>query len=290
MKGVLILLLSLNISTAFAENFILAVVNSTPITYKSIETILFNKNSYKSKVDAVNQKIDNTLQLQKVKELNIEPSIKDINMALLNVAEVNNISIEELRTYPEFSSLKTEIFEKIAILNLQRLITKNITISEEEVNQTCLIKNNEEGVKQIKIAQIIISEIEPKDGSEKSIAIKSFLKKISKHISNGASFEAFAKLHSQHPSYVKGGITNWIEVSGPTLIMLDSLKKNEVSQIYLTDFGFAVGIKVDERFVSINLKKCKEELIYLNAEEFYSNWVKDLREDAYIKIFYEKLY
>ena len=289
MKGVLILLLSLCIGAAFAENFILAVVNSTPITYKSIETILSNKNSYESKVDAVNQKIDNILQLQKVKELNIEPSIKDVSMALLNVAEVNNISIGELRAYPEFSSLKTEIFEKIAILNLQRLITKDITISEEEVNKVCSIKNNKEGVKQIKIAQIIISEIEPIDGSEKSIAIKSFLKKISKHISNGASFEAFAKLHSQHPSYVKGGITNWIEVSGPTLIMLDSLKKNEVSQIYLTDFGFAVGIKVDERFVSINLKKCKEELIYLNAEEFYLNWVKDLREDAYIKIFYEKL-
>jgi len=289
MKGVLILLLSLSIGGAFAENFILAVVNSTPITYKSIETILSNKNSYESKVDAVNQKIDNILQLQKVKELNIEPSIKDVSMALLNVAEVNNISIGELRAYPEFSSLKTEIFEKIAILNLQRLITKDITISEEEVNKVCSIKNNKEGVKQIKIAQIIISEIEQKDGSEKSIAIKSFLKKISKHISNGASFEAFAKLHSQHPSYVKGGITNWIEVSGPTLIMLDSLKKNEVSQIYLTDFGFAVGIKVDERFVSINLKKCKEELIYLNAEELYLNWVKDLREDAYIKIFYEKL-
>ena len=289
MKGVLILLLSLCIGAAFAENFILAVVNSTPITYKSIETILSNKNSYESKVDAVNQKIDNILQLQKVKELNIEPSIKDVSMALLNVAEVNNISIGELRAYPEFSSLKTEIFEKIAILNLQRLITKDITISEEEVNKVCSIKNNKEGVKQIKIAQIIISEIEPIDGSEKSIAIKSFLKKISKHISNGASFEAFAKLHSQHPSYVKGGITNWIEVSGPTLIMLDSLKKNEVSQIYLTDFGFAVGIKVDERFVSINLKKCKEELIYLNAEELYLNWVKDLREDAYIKIFYEKL-
>ncbi|MDA8942202.1 peptidylprolyl isomerase [bacterium] len=289
MKGVLILLLSLSISTSFAENFILAVVNSTPITYKSIETILSSKNSYEIRVDAVNQKIDNTLQLQKVKELNIEPSIKDINMALLNVAEVNNISIEELRAYPEFSSLKTEIFEKIAILNLQRLITKDITISQEEVNQVCSIKNNEEGVKQIKIAQIIISEIELMDGSEKPIAIKSFLKKISKHISNGASFEAFAKLHSQHPSYVKGGITNWIEVSGPTLKMLDSLKKNEVSQIYLTDFGYAVGIKVDERFVSINIKKCKEELIYLNAEEFYSNWVKDLREDAYIKIFYEKL-
>ena len=289
MKGVLTLLLSLSISTAFAENFILAVVNSTPITYKSIEANLSNKNSYESKVDAVNQKVDSILQVQKAKNFNIEPSIKDINMALLNIAEVNNISIGELRAYPEFLSLKTEISEKIAILNLQRLITKDITTSEEDVNQACSIKNNEEGVKQIKIAQIIVSEIEPKDGSEKSIAIKSFLKKISRHISNGASFEAFAKLHSQHPSYVKGGITNWIEVSGPTLIMLDSLKKNEVSKIYLTDFGFAVGIKVDERFVSINLKECKEELIYLKAEEFYLNWVKDLREDAYVKIFYEKL-
>ena len=56
--------------------------------------------------------------------------------------------------------------------------------------------------------------------------------------------------------------------------MLDSLKKNEVSKIYLTDFGFAIGIKLDERFVSSNLKQCKEKLIYLKAEKFYSNWLK----------------
>ena len=289
MKGVLILLLSLNISTAFAENFILAVVNSTPITYKSIETILSNKNSYESKVDAVNQKIDNTLQLQKVKELNIEPSIKDINMALLNVAEVNNISIEELRTYPEFLSLKTEISEKISILNLQRLITKDITISEQEVFETCSIKNNEEGIKQIKIAQIIISEIEAKDHSNKSLEIKSFLQKLSKHISNGASFEAFAKLHSQHPSYANGGVTKWIEVSGPILIMLDSLTNKEVSEIYLTDFGYAIGIKLEERYVSSNLNQCKEKLLYRKSENYYLEWVDNLRDGSYIKIYHDKL-
>jgi len=289
MKRVLALIFILSIGHVFAENSILAVVNNTPITYKSIETILSTTNSYESKVDAVNQKIDSILQLQKAKDLNIEPLIKDINMALLNIAEVNSISIEELRTYPEFLSLKTEISEKISILNLQRLITKDITISEQEVIETCSIKNNKEGIKQIKIAQIIISEIEVKDHSNKSLEIKSFLKKLSKHISNGASFEAFAKLHSQHPSYANGGVTNWIEVSGPILIMLDSLTNKEVSEIYLTDFGFAIGIKLDERFVSSNLKQCKEKLIYLEAEKFYSNWVHGLKEEAFIKIYHDAL-
>ena len=289
MKGVLTLFLSLTISTSFAENSILAVVNNTPITYKSIETILSTTNSYESKVDAVNQKIDNILQLQKAKDLNIEPLEKDINIALLNIAEVNSISIEELRTYPEFLSLKTEISEKISILNLQRLITKDITISEQEVIETCSIKNNEEGIKQIKIAQIIISEIEEKDHSNKSLEIKSFLQKLSKHISNGASFEAFAKLHSQHPSYANGGVTKWIEVSGPILIMLDSLTNKEVSEIYLTDFGYAIGIKLEERYVSSNLNQCKEKLLYRKSENYYLEWIDNLREGSYIKIYHDRL-
>ena len=289
MKRVFALLLSLSISVVFAENTILAVVNSTPISYKSIEIILSTKNSYESKVDAVNQRIDKILQLQKAKELNIEPSKNDINMALLNIAEVNTISEEELSAYPEFLTLKTEISERIAILNLQSLITKDINISEEEVAESCSIKSNEEGVKQIRIAQIIISEIEVKDESEKSLEIKSFLKKLSKHIRKGASFEAFARLHSQHPSYAKGGLTSWIEVSGPTLIMLDSLKSKEVSEIYLTDSGYAIGKKLGERYVSSNLNQCKEKLLYRKAEKYYSEWVNNLRDSSYIKIYHDKL-
>tara|TARA_B110000459_G_scaffold192498_1_gene229789 strand:+ start:250 stop:1122 length:873 start_codon:yes stop_codon:yes gene_type:complete len=289
MKRVFALLLSLSISAVFAENTILAVVNSTPISYKSIEIILSTKDSYESKVDAVNQRIDKILQLQKAKELNIEPSKNDINMALLNIAEVNTISEEELSAYPEFLTLKTEISERIAILNLQSLITKDINISEEEVAESCSIKSNEEGVKQIRIAQIIISEIEVKDESEKSLEIKSFLKKLSKHIRKGASFEAFARLHSQHPSYAKGGLTSWIEVSGPTLIMLDSLKSKEVSEVYLTDFGYAIGKKLEERYVSSNLNQCKEKLLYRKAEKYYSEWVNNLRDSSYIKIYHDKL-
>jgi len=289
MKRVLSLLLIFNVSVVFAKNTIIAIVNDSLITYKSIETQLLNTGANKHKVDIVNEKIDSILQLQKARELNAQASKSDINGALLSIATSNKISIDQLRAYPEFSSLEIEVSERITILNLQRLITRDVNIPESEALNICSKDAFNTNIKQIKIAQIIISEVESYAQNNQDIAIKAFLNKLSKHISKGASFEAFAKLHSQHPSYANGGVTDWIEVDNPTIIMLDSLKDNEVSQIYLTDFGLAIAMKLEERFISSDLKKCKEKLIYLRAEKFYTNWITGLREEAYIKIYHDLL-
>ena len=289
MKRVLALLFILSTGSVFSENVIIAVINNSVITYKSLENTFLNTSSKEHKADIVNQRINDILQLQKAKELNIEASINDINLALLEISKSNNISLEQLQTYPEFLSLETEVLEKISILNLQRYITRNINIPESESLNICSKELSNTNIKQIKVAQIIISKVESGSQNDQDMAIKEFLNKLSKHISKGASFEAFAKLHSQHPSYANGGTTDWIEVNNPTLVMLDSLKANEVSKIYLTEFGFAIAIKLEERFVSSNLKKCKEKLIYLSAEKFYSNWVESLREEAYIKIYHDLL-
>ena len=288
MKRALALLFILSIGNVFAENIIIGVVNNSVITYNSLKTLLLNTSSQEDKVEIINQRINVILQIEKAKELSIEASLNDVNLTLVEISKSNNISLEQLRSYPEFSSLEIEVYEKLSILNLQRYVTKDVTIDENEAINICS-KQTSESIKQIKIAQIIISEIEVENQNDKDIAIKAFLNKLSKHISKGASFEGFAKLHSQHSSYVNGGITNWIEVTSPTVKMLDSLKNSEVSQIYLTDFGFAIGIKLDERFVSSNLKQCKEKLIYLKAEKFYSNWVSELHEEAFIKIYHDAL-
>ena len=287
MKRALTLLLIFCSGLVYTENTIIAIVNNDIISLKAIESKILNANASEYKVDIVNQRIDNILQLQQAKELNVEATQNDVNLTLLDIAKNNNITIEQLRSYPEFLSLKIEVSEKITILNLQRLITKDINISEEEILNTCNKEDNGKGIKQIKIAQIIISELS--DQNDQEFLIKAFLKKLSEHISKGASFIAFAKLHSQHSSYLNGGETEWIEVDNPTVKMLDLLKENEVSKIYLTDFGFAIGIKLAERFVSSELKQCKEKLTYLNAEKFYSSWVKELRDKAYIKIYYDAL-
>ena len=71
--------------------------------------------------------------------------------------------------------------------------------------------------------------------------------------------------------------------------MLDSLNKNEVSEIYSTDFGLAIAIKIDERFISSKLKECEERAIYQNAKVYYAQWLKNLKEQSFIEIYYEKL-
>ena len=288
MKRVLALLFILSISPVFAENVIVGVANNTVITYNSLKPLLLDANSQDHKVDIINQRINDVLQLEKAKEFGIEASPNDVNLALFEISKSNNISLDQLQAYPEFLSLKTEVSERISILNLQRYITRDVTITENDAINICS-KKSSNTIKQIKIAQIIISEIESETQNDKDIDIKAFLNKLSKHISKGASFEGFAKLHSQHSSYLNGGITDWIDVDNPIVSMLDSLNDNEVSKIYLTDFGFAIGIKLEERFIVSNLKQCKEKLIYLNAEKFYSSWVKGLREQAYIKIYHDAL-
>jgi len=78
-------------------------------------------------------------------------------------------------------------------------------------------------------------------------------------------------------------------VENPTIEMFDSLQEGEVSSIYVTDSGWAIAIKVDERYVDPDLENCKEKIIYLKAQKFYAEWLGGLRDSAYIKIYSDKL-
>jgi len=293
MRSLLALILFLNFGTCFAENTILAVVDNEVVTLNSVKQKLNVTNSNEEKIAIIKNRIDTILQLTKTREFDISPTQSDINQALIQLANINEITIEQLNSYPEISLLTREVTEKLSILNLQRFITKDLilNISTNELIDNCPAIDNDIKIKQIKIAQIIISEIDDSDisSTNKDEAIKEFLKKLSKHITKGASFESFAKLHSQHPSYANGGISDWITVNSPTAEMLDLLKDGEVSKVYSNNIGFAIAIKVDERFISNNLEKCKEKLTYFNAEKFYLNWLKELRDNADIEIYINNL-
>jgi peptidyl-prolyl cis-trans isomerase SurA len=278
-------------SYAYSGNTIIAIFNETPIALNSVQINLNDSNSKNEKIMIINNYIDNILQLQKATEMKLTPTNIDIENILIDIAKSNNLSLRELMDFEDFYLIEKEIYEKLSILNLQRFITKELKVSEEQIHKACSNNNSINDQKQIKIAQIIISEIDAQtnDLDKKNLLIKTFLQKLANHIKKGASFDAFAKLHSQHPSYQNGGITNWLPVKGSTLKMLDSLDANEVSKVYMTDFGLAIAIKVDERFISSKVKECKERVIYEHAEMYYSVWLKNLREEANIEIYYDKL-
>ena len=284
------LLLTLNIS--LASNTILAIVNNEVITTGSFQNQLNIANSFDEKIELLNQQIDISLQIDMVKKFGIEPKNEEVNGALIQLARNKNISLSELKSHPQFTLFVEQIIETLSVIKLEQFITKDFKpeLSENEILQNCGIGKST-GVKQIKIAQIIISEILDSDSSikEQKNAVIRLLEKLSKHISKGASFEAFAKLHSQHPSYFNGGLSEWMFVNTPNIEMFDSLQNDEVSKIYETDGGWAIATKIDERYVDLDLEKCKKKIIYLQAQKFYADWLGGLRDSAYIKIYSDKL-
>ena len=291
MKKILVLFLVFVTGMVLAENTIIAIVNNAPISLHSLKDNFLSSKTVEEKIEILNTQIDITLQLQKVSEFNLRPTYEDVEAVLNDVAKNNNLSLNDLLNFDEIDSINNEIVEKLSILNLQRFITRDLDWPTKKILNACSNTDLKQDQKQIKIAQIIISEVNSdlKDYEQKNILIESFLNKLSSHISKGASFGSFAKLHSQHPSYQNGGATDWLTVDNPTLEMLDSLDKNEVSEIYSTDFGLAIAIKIDERFISSKLKACEERVIYQNAEKYYAQWLKKLKEQAFIKIYYDKL-
>ena len=291
MKKILVLFLVFVTGMVVAENTIIAIVNNAPISLHSLKDNFLSSKTVEEKIEILNTQIDITLQLQKVSEFNLRPRYEDVEAFLKDVAKNNNLTMNDLLNFDGIDSINNEIVEKLSILNLQRFITRDLDRPTKNILTDCSNKYLEQDQKQIKIAQIIISEVNSdlKDYEQKNILIESFLNKLSNHISKGASFGSFAKLHSQHPSYQNGGATDWLTVNNPTLEMLDSLDKNEVSEIYSTDFGLAIAIKIDERFISSKLNACEERVIYQNAEIYYAQWLKNLREQAIIKIYYDKL-
>jgi peptidyl-prolyl cis-trans isomerase SurA len=292
MKRVSALILLFQLGVCFAANTIIAIVNEEVITLQSLEQQLNDSNSLNEKIDIVKQQIGITLQMMKVRELNLSPSQEDINGVLNQLAVDNNISMEQLQSYPQFPSLIQQITNRLSILNLQQYITRNLNfdLSDSELNN-CTSNINNKDTKQIRIAQIIISEVENSDvnSDNQEQAVRNFLKKLTDHITKGASFDAFAKLHSQHPSYVNGGLSDWMFVNNSTVEMFDSLQNGEISKIYGTDMGWAIAIKIDERYVNTDVENCKDKIIYQKAQQFYSNWLKDLRDSAYIEIYTDKL-
>ena len=292
MKRVSALIFLCQFGVCFAANTIIAIVNDEAITIQSIEQQLNDANSLDEKIDIVEQQIDFVLQISKVIEVGLSPSQDDVNGVLNQLAIDNNISIEQLRSYPQFPSLIQQITNRLSILNLQQYITKdlNFDLSDNEMNN-CTSNINNKDTKQIRIAQIIISEVENSDinSDNQEQAVRNFLKKLSDHIIKGASFDAFAKLHSQHSSYTNGGLSDWMFVNNSTVEMFDSLQDGEISKIYGTDIGWAIAIKVDERYVNTEVENCKEKIIYQKAQQFYSNWLNNLKDSAYIKIYTDKL-
>lgn len=288
----LLLLASLTTLSNEVENSIVALVNEKIITSQSIQLKLDKSNTFDEKLIILNEKIDLVLQKELIDKMSLNASVQEIKDALEHIANKNDLSLNQITQLPNYQSIFLDISNTLSIMNLKNSITKDLKFitTDEELNIHCSNKDKNQLIKQIKIAEIIISSIGNSElNKDQDKDIKKFLLKLSDHIIKGASFQTIAKLHSQDPSYFNGGLSGWKNINNATLMEIDKLQKNEVSKIFKGNNGWTIATKINERYIDANLEDCKKELNTLKAEKYYLNYLKSYRDEAEINIFIDEL-
>lgn len=277
-------------------NSIIAIVNDDVITWNAISSEIEPESTREEKLKLVNLQIDLALQIQKIAEIGLEPSNDTLESALINIAKQNSLTFIQLKSLSQYDEIVTKVSQNISINSLRDYALKGIEVSPTQSDidiELLLNPSPKELTKQIRVSQIVLSSINSTESSLSDDELfNNLLSSILNDISNGSSFSDLAKLHSQVPSYKNGGLSDWFDYNSLPQIfkdVLDSLTINQISDPFKTDKDWRILKISDERSIDPHLTKIFNDLTKRNTDKYYNNWVKSLREDAYIDILEDKL-
>lgn len=239
----------------------------------------------------LNDLIDLRLQIQEAKRLGLDVSASEIDGAVEDIKKKYRLTHEELVNSLTAEGLteeryKKELLEQILLAKVVNIgVKSNILISEEEIEE--YYKENEKhyNKERVRIRQIFLKR--PEDGSIEHTKKKA--EEIMRRIQDGEDFSTLAKEFSEDPSGEFGGDLGYVE-KGSILKQIEdiafSLRSGEVSKPFWSPKGLHI-IKVEER-VEGGGEKARDEIkriLYERAfQKKYEEWMKRLREKAYIEI------
>lgn len=114
---------------------------------------------------------------------------------------------------------------------------------------------------------------------------------LKERLDNGGDFAELARTNSQDLSSSKGGDLGWL-YPGDTVPefqrVMDNLKVGEVSEPVQSPFGWHLIQVVERRIDEVSLERqraaARMTLRDRKAEEVYQDWVRQLRDNAYVEI------
>jgi len=296
-------------SQATVIDKIKAVVNNEVITQSEIDRRLYPlynqyKNIYSGKelekklddagVEILNQLIEDRLVLSEAKNQGIEATEKEIERKIdefrksfdgeenmLKSLGEQNLTIKDLK-----NMLKDRvIIEKI----IDREVRAQIIILPQEIES--YYEENTDKFKeslQVKASTILIRTGSSRTQEENlSLAIT-----LLNRLKTGQDFYTLAKNYSEGMNAEKGGDMGYVR-KGQMIEQIDkvifNLKVGEFSDLVKTSLGyhiFKIYDKKKERTVPlVEIRPQIMEAIYLKkTESYFKEWLKDLRENAFISI------
>ncbi|RLC31962.1 MAG: hypothetical protein DRH37_01790 [Deltaproteobacteria bacterium] len=246
----------------------------------------------------IDMMIDEKLAEDKVKELEIEVTPKEIDAAVERIKQRNHWTQEDLITglnnegitFEQYRKNLKKQLEQIRLIEYEvksKIIIRDETIKKYYEDHLDQFRSNE----RVRLATILLLK---SPGSDDMAPLLKKADEILTKLKNGEDFGDLARRYSQGPGAQDGGNLGFIKTSqlDPGLRKtIEHMAVGEVSKPIPGPSGIQI-IKVMERESGgaksfKDVKEAIHEFLY-NKEvgERYSSWIKTLREKSYIKVIF----
>jgi peptidyl-prolyl cis-trans isomerase SurA len=246
-----------------AENRIVAVVNDDVITSEDLQDRILlvlrtsgipdtTENRQRMSARVLRTLIDEKMQMQESKHLNVSVSKEEIDQALARIEQQNNMAKGSLDAFLEKSSIprSTLIGELTAGIAwgklVQNRLSQEVTISDSDVADTLARMKENADTPQSQISQIFLAIDNPGQDDE----VRRLADKLEEQLHAGANFSAIAQQFSQSPTAAVGGDLGWITPSeiNPTLAQaIKDMKPGDISPPIRSGGGYYILLLADRR-------------------------------------------
>ncbi|WP_227823752.1 peptidylprolyl isomerase [Clostridioides sp. ES-S-0005-03] len=238
--------------------------------------------------------VDNELLYQEAKDKGLTPSKGEIDskyQELENEMNLNTSYKEKMdKAGVDKEYLKQEISRDLAIDKSKKAFENKINISDAEMESYYVNHKKDFNVEEVSASQILISTLDKNKkevSKDKKEALKKEAENILTKIKNGESFEALAKKYSDDKATGKnGGQLGYFSKNDKNAEFTKKvfkLKKNEVSGVFETSYGYHIVKVTDKRERQKSLNECQSLVRESILNEKYIEHIKKLNESAKVE-------
>ncbi|MEQ1534275.1 MAG: peptidylprolyl isomerase [Burkholderiaceae bacterium] len=235
---------------AIQANYIVAIVNSEPITSTEVRARLIRYEQRLAAIgapmpsridlskevleDVINEKI----QLQRARDTNVRVDDRTIDAAVQNFATQNKVSVEELRTRSSadgigFTQIRSDIQNQLLVQKLrERDVLGNIDISDSEIETFLKTATgaSPSGEVAIDIAQILVAV--PENATEsQTAALRERAMRIYNRAIKGDDFFKLAQENSDAKDARTGGQMGFRSIERYPTLFVEAIKDKKVADI-----------------------------------------------------------
>ena len=196
--------------------------------------------------------IEETLQLQEAERLDITVEDAEIQRALANIAERNQMTVEVMQRFfaqngINFATLLDQVRAQIAWVKVvNRQIVPRVTVTVDQLDMAVEEARRNAGEPEYLLSEIVL----PVDNPAQAQVVAQDAARLVQTLREGASFESLARQVSAAASAESGGDVGWIRSSTiPQELRntLESMREGEISDPIPSPVGYHIFLLRDRR-------------------------------------------